>query len=155
MPKDYAVRLRCPYGDHDAWVTLEKREETLEQVLQMSWDFECPVHGVQREIPLEVSEKTPILSLSAPTSPEPEQPREQQRRRPAGLSEKKGKQRSSERKFLYVPVVVYGWTKKQGSFHEETTTLLVNDSGALLALNAKVEAGEAIFLINKATREEQ
>jgi hypothetical protein len=70
-------------------------------------------------------------------------------------SEKKRKPRSSERKSLYVPVVVYGWTKKQGSFHEETSTLLVNDSGALLALNAKVEVGEAIFLINKNTREEQ
>ena len=34
--------------------------------------------------------------------------------------------RASERKSLYVPVVVYGWTKKQGSFHEETATLLVN-----------------------------
>src|SRR5229473_355107 len=158
MPKNYVVRLRCPYGDHDAWATLEKRDETLEQVLQMSWDFECPIHGVQREIPLEVSEKTAISPPFAPAplgSPGPQQPHEQQRARPAELSEKKRKQRFSERKSLHVLVVVYGWTKKQGSFHEETTTLLVNDSGALLALNAKVEVGETIFLINRATREEQ
>jgi hypothetical protein len=69
--------------------------------------------------------------------------------------EKKQNQRSSERQSLHVPVVVYGWTKKQGSFHEETSTLQVNDCGALLPLKAKVEAGETIFLINKATREEQ
>jgi hypothetical protein len=155
MPKDYAVRLRCPYGDHDAWVTIEKRDETVEQVLRGSWDFECPIHGVQREIPLEVSEKTPILSLSAPSPPEPEKPSGLQRRKPSEPGEKKTKQRSSERKPLHVPVVVYGWTKKQGTFHEETSTLLVNDSGALVTLNVKVEVGETKFLINKATHEEQ
>ncbi|MFI5057115.1 MAG: hypothetical protein ACHQLQ_02935 [Candidatus Acidiferrales bacterium] len=147
MPKDYAVRLRCPYGDHDVWVPLESRKETLEQVMRAPWDFECPVHGVQREIPLEVSERAVLQPQFAPVpqgSPQPDAPRE-----------KKRNQRSSERKSLHVPVVVYGWTKKQGSFHEETSTLLVNDSGALLALKAKAEAGETIFLINKATREEQ
>ena len=155
MPKNYAVRLRCPYGDHDAWVILEKRNEALEQVLRASWDFECPTHGVQREIPLEVSEKTSVAPPSAPGPPGPGELRGQQRTRAAESSEKKRKRRSSERKSLHVPVVVYGWTKKQGSFHEETTTLLVNDSGALLALKAKVEVGETIFLINRATREEQ
>jgi len=158
MPKNYAVRLRCPYGDHDAWVTVEKRDETPEQVLQMPWNFACPIHGVQREFPLEVNEKaaiSPAFAPAPPGSPGPEPPHEQQWTRPAELSEKKRKPRSSERKSLHVPVVVYGWTKKQGSFHEETTTLQVNDSGALLALNAKVEVGETIFLINKATREEQ
>lgn len=155
MPKNYAVRLRCPYGDHDAWVMLEKRNETLEQVSRASWDFECPTHGVQREIPLEASEKTAIAPPSAPGPPGPGDVREQQRTRPAESSERKRKQRLSERKSLHVPVVIYGWTKKQGSFHEETSTLLVNDSGALLALKAKVEVGETIFLINRATREEQ
>lgn len=124
MARNYSVRLRCPYGDHEAWVALEKRNETLEQVLRASWDFECPTHGVQRETPLEASEK-------------------------------KRKQRSSERKSLHVPVVVYGWTKQQGSFQEETNTLLVNDNGGLLALKTKVEVGETIFLVNRATREEQ
>lgn len=147
MSKDYAVRLRCPYGDHDTWVPLENRKETLEQVLRSPWDFECPVHGVQREIPLEVSERTAVQPRFAPPPQGPPQP--------YTASEKKKNQRSSERKSLRVPVVIYGWTKKQGSFHEETSTLLVNDSGALVSLKAKVEAGETIFLINKATREEQ
>jgi hypothetical protein len=147
MSKNYSVRLRCPYGDHDAWVPLENRKETLEQVMRSPWDFECPVHGVQREIPLEVSERELLQPRFAPAPqgpPQPDAPRE-----------KKRDERSSKRKSLRVPVVIYGWTKKQGSFHEETSTLQVNDSGALLPLKAKVEAGEIIFLINKATREEQ
>jgi hypothetical protein len=147
MSKNYSVRLRCPYGDHDVWVPLENRKETLEQILRAHWDFECPVHGVQQEIPLEVSERELLQPRFAPAPqgpPQPDAPRE-----------KKRDGRSSERKSLHVPVVIYGWTKKQGSFHEETSTLLVNDSGALLPLKAKTEAGETIFLINKATREEQ
>jgi hypothetical protein len=51
--------------------------------------------------------------------------------------------------------VIYGWTQEQGSFQEETSTLLVNDSGALVVLKAKAQVGEAVFLINKNTREEQ
>jgi hypothetical protein len=146
MSKNYSVRLRCPYGDHDTWVPLENRKETLEQILRSPWDFECPVHGVQREIPLEVSERAALQSqfAPAPQATQPHMPREKEKN-----------QRSSERQSLRVPVVVYGWTKQQGSFHEETSTLLVNDSGALVPLKAKVEAGETIFLINKATREEQ
>jgi hypothetical protein len=147
MSKDYAVRLRCPYGDHDVWVPLANKKETLEQVMRARWDFECPVHGVQQEIPLEVSERAAIQPQSAPAPQRPPQP--------DAPREKKRNERSSERKSLHAPVVIYGWTKKQGSFHEETNTLLVNDSGALVPLKAKVEVGEPIFLINKATREEQ
>ena len=158
MAKDYAVRLCCPYGDHDAWVSLEKRDETFDQVVRTSWDFECPAHGVQREIPLEVSERAAISGQSAaapPGFPGPEQPREPQQARAVESSEKKRKPRSSERKPLHVPVVIYGWTQKQGSFQEETNTLLVNDTGAMVVLKAKVQVGEAIFLINKNTRAEQ
>jgi hypothetical protein len=155
MAKNYSVRLRCPYGDHDAWVILEKRNETFEQILRASWDFECPTHGVQREIPLEASEKTAIAPTFAPGPPGPGELREQQRPRSAESSEKKRKRRASERKSLHVPVVVYGWTKQQGSFQEETNTVSVNDSGGLLALKTKVEVGETIFLVNRATREEQ
>jgi hypothetical protein len=155
MSKNYSVRLRCPYGDHDAWVTLERRNETPEQILRGSWDFECPTHGVQREIPLEASEKAAIVPPFASGPPGSAEPHEEQRRRSAESSEKKRKQRSSERKSLHVPVVVYGWTKQQGSFQEETSTVSVNDGGGLLALKTKVEAGETIFLINRATREEQ
>src|SRR5207244_8544844 len=39
--------------------------------------------------------------------------------------------RSSERMSLRIPVVVYGFTKDHGAFHEETETQTVNSSGAL------------------------
>ena len=55
--KNYAVRLRCPYRDEDSWVVLQNRTETLDEVLRTPWDFECSLHGVQREIPLEATEK--------------------------------------------------------------------------------------------------
>jgi hypothetical protein len=67
----------------------------------------------------------------------------------------KAEKRSSNRASLRMSVVVYGWVKNHGAFHEETHTLLVNGSGALLTLAAKVEVGEALFLVNKHTREEQ
>jgi hypothetical protein len=52
-------------------------------------------------------------------------------------------------------VVVYGWVKNQGAFHEDTHTLLVNSSGGLITLSTKVEVGESVFVVNKNTREEQ
>jgi hypothetical protein len=45
--------------------------------------------------------------------------------------------------------------KNHGAFHEETQTLVVNGSGALVTLSARVEVGEALFIVNKHTREEQ
>lgn len=142
MAKNYAVRLQCPYRDEDTWVILQNREETLEQILGKPWDFECSLHGVQRAIPLEASEK------AAPRGPRPQ----------AGQAEQpklRAEQRSSERATLRVPVVVYGWVKNQGAFHEETHTLLVNSRGGLVTLSTRVEVGEALFLVNKDTREEQ
>jgi hypothetical protein len=142
VAKDYAVRLRCPYRDEDRWVVLQNREETLEQVLRTPWDFECSLHGVQREIPLEGSEK----GLARGAEPQA---------KPAQKSKPKSEQRSSQRASLQVAVVVYGWAKNQGAFHEDTHTLLVNASGGLVALSTIVEAGEIVFVVNKNTREEQ
>jgi hypothetical protein len=51
--------------------------------------------------------------------------------------------------------LVYGWSKEEGSFHEETETLLVNASGGLLALDSRVALGDTIFITNKATQQEQ
>jgi hypothetical protein len=144
--QDYAIHVRCPDGDEDTWMILEKREETLEQILKMHWDFECSVHGVQRQLPLEGNIKgTMARSRPAPVdSPKPA----------PDTTPHKG-QRSSPRKPLNVPVLAYGWIKSQGSFHEETTTLVVNATGGLVTLTAGVEVGEPLFLINKATRAEQ
>ena len=143
LGKDYELRLRCPHGDNDCWVTLWNREESLEQILHMFWDFDCSVHGVQREVPMEGHEKVPPPRSSA------------QLAKLGAIGTRSAKARSSERASLSIPVVVYGWSKNQGSFHEISSTLRVNDSGGLVPLAAKVELGETLFLMNKSTREEQ
>jgi hypothetical protein len=53
MGSDYIVRLKCPYGDEDRFLTLENRRESLNQILETPWNFECSIHGVQTERPLE------------------------------------------------------------------------------------------------------
>jgi hypothetical protein len=141
VAKDYAVRLRCPYRDEDRWVILQNREETLDEVLRTPWNFECPLHGVQQEMPLEAREKEPSGALA--------------QARAAQKSKAKSEQRSSKRASLRVAVVVYGWAKNQGAFHEDAFTLLVNASGGLVALSTKVEPGETVFVMNKNTHEEQ
>jgi hypothetical protein len=44
---------------------------------------------------------------------------------------------------------------QEARFEEETNTLVVNSHGALILLAAKVEKGQKLRLINRATREEQ
>lgn len=73
----------------------------------------------------------------------------------AHKSKPRAEKRSSNRASLQMSVVVYGWVKNHGAFHEETQTLLVNGSGALVTLTARVEVGETLFIVNKHTREEQ
>jgi hypothetical protein len=141
VPRTYFARLRCSYGDHETWIPLEERLEPLEQLLCSPVNFECPAHGVQQEVPLEITETRPNVYIdTGPTRYIP----------PA----KKRKPRSSERKNLHVPVVVYGWAKSCGSFHEETATLVVNSSGGLVILHTNVEMGETFFLVNKTNRQE-
>ena len=142
VTKNYAVRLRCPHRDEDSWVILQDRKETLEQILRTPWDFECSLHGVQREMPLDASEQ------GSPFHPEPQ----------ASLAQKsksRPEQRSSKRASLRMAVVVYGWSKNRGAYHEDTQTLQVNGSGGLVTLLARVEVGDALFVVNKNTREEK
>jgi hypothetical protein len=56
---------------------------------------------------------------------------------------------------MRVPVVIYGWTCKCGTFHEETETVIVNSSGAQVLLRTKLELGDNVFLIHKSSRAEQ
>jgi hypothetical protein len=65
------------------------------------------------------------------------------------------KPRSSTRISLHLPVLVYGWSDAEASFHEDTTTLLVNASGGLVTLASKVELGSTLFVVNKSTQQEQ
>ena len=163
MSKNYAVRLRCPYGDNESWVILDNRSESLEQILLTPWDFECELHGAQREFPIEATEKD--STVGDEPRPKPPAPPAQARRR-----------RASERQPLHVPVLVRGWREAPGGFHEDvstiivnsgdapvslaafredTSTIVVNSAGALVSLAAKVQAGDLVFLVNKISKEKQ
>ncbi len=139
--RTYHLHIRCPYSDYEDWVTLTGQLDPLEQVLAAPFTFECPTHGVQSEFPLEGSEDRPkfVPQKSASTRPAPP----------------KKKLRSEVRKPFHVPVFVYGWSTAIGSFHEDTTTLMFNSSGALVRLLTPVSLGEKLFVVNKFTREEQ
>jgi len=63
--------------------------------------------------------------------------------------------RSSERLSLRVPVVIYGFAGKGGAFHEDTETVTVNSSGALVTLKTKLALGDVVFLLHKSSRQEQ
>lgn len=160
MSKNYAVRLRCPYGDDESWVVLDNRSESLEQILVTPWDFECELHGAQREFPIEATEKDSTVG----GDPQPKAPTPESRRR------------ESERLSLHVPVLVRGWREAPGAFHEgdstiivnsgdapvslaafreDTSTIVVNSAGALVSLAAKVQTGDLVFLVNKISKEEQ
>jgi hypothetical protein len=64
--------------------------------------------------------------------------------------------RRSQRVMLNVPISVRTQgTGPSNTFQEDTTTLVVNAHGALIALAGKVEKGQVLRLTNRATREEQ
>jgi hypothetical protein len=56
---------------------------------------------------------------------------------------------------MRVPVVIYGFAGKAGAFHEDTETVIVNPSGALVTLKAKLLLGDTVFLVHKSSRQEQ
>ena len=148
MSKDFIIRLHCPYGDDDCTVLLENRAESLAQILGRSWDFECPVHGVQREIPISGTEggqnrNSPLVSSSAAAV----------RARQHVLEQVKP--RSSPRISVHIPVIAYGGSREEISFDESTVTLLVNAGGGLITMKTKVTVGETIFVVNQSTKAEQ
>lgn len=151
MPGNFAIRLRCPECETDTWVTLPDRAESFEEILKQTWDFKCRVHGPQRDIPREVIETATFEEPSPSPAAKSALPAvnvittENTRKIP----------RSSERMSLRVPVVIYGFTKKCGAFHEETDTVTVNASGALVMLKTKLEIGDSVFLIHRSSRNEQ
>ena len=163
MSKNYAVRLRCPYGDDESWVILDNRDESLDQILATPWDFECELHGAQREFPIAATEKDSTVD-------------DEPRLKSPPPSAQAKRHRASERLPLHVPVLVRGWREASGAFHvddstivvssgdapislaafrEDTSTIVVNSNGALVSLAAKVQTGDLVFLVNKISREEQ
>lgn len=150
MPGNFAIRLRCPVCENDSWITLPDREESFEQILEQTWDFKCRFHGAQRGIPKEVIETAALEERRPSQKPKSATPVAN----PITSETTKKIPRSSERMSMRVPVVVYGFTKKSGAFHEDTDTLTVNASGALVMLKTKLELGDSVFLIHKSSRQE-
>ena len=152
MPRNFAIRLSCSYGDADVWVTLADRDESVEQILQRSWEFKCHKHGAQRAMPKEVIEVAPLEDLRRSQSSQGDLPAV-----PVAdpAASRKRIPRSSARELMCVPVVVYGWTSKCGTFQEETETVIVNSSGAQVMLRTKPDRGDVVFLIHKSRQEVQ
>jgi len=149
MSRNFAIRLRCPRGDSDSWVTVANREESFEQILQQTWDFKCREHGLQKGIPQEVMEVAPL------DDPRSSQNTPASTALPFPVTPAKKTPRSGERIYLRVPVVIYGFVGKAGAFHEDAQTIIVNPSGALVSLKTKVAMGDTVFLIHKSSRQEQ
>ncbi len=59
--------------------------------------------------------------------------------------------RRSDRVFIPVPLVVSGEGADGKAFEEETHTLRVNSTGALIALGAGVRVGQNITVLNRRT----
>jgi hypothetical protein len=150
MAGNFAIRLRCPLCEADSWVTLTDRQEAYEQIQQQTWDFKCREHGAQRGTPKEVIGVAPLDEKPAST-----QKSAFTFGHPISAETTKRIPRSSERVSLRVPVVVYGFTKDQGAFHEETETQTVNASGALVMLKTRLAIGDSVFLMQKGSGLEQ
>jgi hypothetical protein len=149
MSRNFAIRLGCPRGDNDTWVTLANRDESVEQVLQQSWEFKCRQHGAQRGIPKEVLEMAPL------DDPQTSKKSKRIAADPLPSNGAKKTPRSSARLSLRVPVTIYGFTGRNGAFHEDTQTVMVNSSGGLVTLKTKLALGETAFLVHKSSHQEQ
>lgn len=150
MPGNFAIRLRCPQCEADSWVTLTDRQETYEQIQQQTWDFKCREHGAQRGAPNEVIGVAPLDEKAAATEESAVT-----FANPISTETTKRIPRSSERMSLRLPVVVYGFTRDHGAFHEEAETQTVNSSGALVMLKTRLAIGDAVFLMQKGSGLEQ
>jgi hypothetical protein len=80
----------------------------------------------------------------------------------ATLSEKQPAQtprrandRRSQRVALRVPVMLMGHNADGSLFSEQAVTLVVNAHGALIALGAKVAAGQTVTIVNLTSGEER
>ncbi|HKE34607.1 MAG TPA: PilZ domain-containing protein [Candidatus Acidoferrum sp.] len=150
MPGSFAIRLRCPLCEADSWVTLADRSETYEQIQQQTWEFKCREHGAQTGAPKEV------ISVAPLDDPPPSTQKSAFTfGNPISAEATKKIPRSSERTSLRIPVVVYGFTKERGAFHEETETQTVNASGALVMLRTKLAIGDSVFLMQRSNGLEQ
>ena len=54
-----------------------------------------------------------------------------------------------------VPLLIYGSDAEKQPFHEEATTIDVNESGCLIAIDSAVSLGQRLFLTNTVNQAEQ
>lgn len=159
MPRTFAARLLCPQCDGNSWLTLADREETFEQILHQEWEFKCRDHGPQRALPIELLEVAPL------DQPAPAQSGYSSQTAVATIAvadvatavsaPPQNATRVGQRTAIHVPIVVYGFGSANGSFKEETETILVNSGGALVLLKEKLSIGDTVFLLDKLTGVEQ
>jgi hypothetical protein len=57
MGKSYRIQLVCRHMDHAQWVVVENVDLSLTDMFNTPRNFLCPVHGKQREKPLQAEEK--------------------------------------------------------------------------------------------------
>ena len=117
--KDYAVRMKCPHGGEDQWVLLRGREESSQQIQSTLWDFPCPIHGMQRELPIEVRE---TLDWSPPEAGRTRQVEEQIRI----------KRQKESRSQQAVRVWVYGSDPQGNPYSQTAYSVDVSRNGARL-----------------------
>ena len=55
--ESYYILLVCPSCWRSAWISLRKRAASRESLLNTVWEFQCPVHGLLREKPLQAGEE--------------------------------------------------------------------------------------------------
>ena len=67
------------------------------------------------------------------------------------VCERRGKSRHSHQ----VALLVYGSDAEKQPFHEEATTVDVNERGCLISLESVVSAGQRLFLTNTVNQAEQ
>lgn len=67
----------------------------------------------------------------------------------------RSERRKSARASVYVPLFVYGYDSASQPFHQETHTLEVSADGGLLKLDANVQRGQKLLLMNRVTKQEQ
>ena len=55
--ESYYLLLVCPSCRRSNWICMRKRGVSRESLLNTVWEFECPVHGLLREKPVQADEK--------------------------------------------------------------------------------------------------
>ena len=143
--KNYAIRLKCPhndshggspgeqgpesFGEADQWLILQNRPESLQLVLETPWDFVCPIHGAQREFPLEAKEAQPGLRIWLQGS----EPKSSTNAKGAKQSQASGPQpRREARRPQTLRVWVRGVDLNGNAFRQSACSLDISRNGARL-----------------------